>query len=221
VRRGHEACAIEEFGSILPYVETPGIKTEINTEVDYLMLMQHYGCPTRLLDWTKSPYVATYFSVADLKESNTAALYVLNLTKYQSTIASKLPLDDYNSSVLTWIPDRIFKRLLDDETVTFPIPLAPKPITDREFKQQTAFLFDSQLEKPLQETFIGDQSTYLWKIELGPGVKDDAIKDLSLMNIDGLHLFQGLQGLALRAKISLLGRLEFGHTTVDPDYIPY
>ena len=47
--------------------------------IEWWVLMQHYGAPTRMLDWTPSPYVACYFAVIDEPKRDGAVWFCENI----------------------------------------------------------------------------------------------------------------------------------------------
>jgi hypothetical protein len=57
-------------------------RSRCSTDFEWLCLMQHYGLPTRLLDWTQSALVALFFACEEIdKQSVDGSLFILNAQK--------------------------------------------------------------------------------------------------------------------------------------------
>jgi hypothetical protein len=72
-----EQDARKEFESQAHLHMDPSFLPDQNDWLGWWALMQHYGAPTRLLDWTTSPYVAAYFAV-NSSEKTDGMIWVIN-----------------------------------------------------------------------------------------------------------------------------------------------
>lgn len=88
-----ESRAISETTLLSRFKQSAAMLTESRptSSFDWIFLMQHYGVPTRLLDWSENPLVALYFAVCDsnIHMDDDAAIWLLmpsELNKYANII---------------------------------------------------------------------------------------------------------------------------------------
>ena len=152
------------------YVNNP---PERSNKLAWLSLIQHYGGPTRLLDFTSSLYIASYFAVEDTTMKSDAAIWAVNLLTLEDYIKNKHGIkydeDQLNSEILNKsIGGKFNKQIV--------INLEPYQIEKRINAQKGTFLvpFDmtSSFEINLFKTF--GVSTY-HKNKVEPILIDDKI----------------------------------------------
>ena len=77
-----ERNSIDTFRSSARYFADPGEAASLSDDVVAIMLLRHFCVPTRLLDWTLSPWVAAFFAT-NADESEDGELWTFDEPLYE------------------------------------------------------------------------------------------------------------------------------------------
>ena len=179
----------------------------------WLALMQHHGAPTRLLDFTWSPFVAAFFALE--RATTAAAMWALCFPEIWK---AKHKFPDKNSSVTEdelslRIPGN-YERFFLGNTVPFVVTGEPMVMNQRLVAQSGTFVVAGVLDQPVEEvlsTYPNPNRTVVKFVLDTEKIRDEAMYAFYNMNITNATLFPGLDGMAR----SLAYELEF-HWAYDP-----
>src|SRR5260221_3362534 len=173
----------------------------------WLALMQHHGAPTRLLDWTYSPFVAAYFAMEALlsnRKADRTVVWALEGGPFDRTAA--LVKDTQLRGKLEHFrrhrDGRSFEALFfrANRSLRFVFPVNPAKLNQRLIIQQGVFLcpadVGSSFEENLRSTERALSGLTLLKFVFPRTLLQDSITALYRMNMQPATLFPGLDGYA-------------------------
>jgi len=156
----------------------------------WLYLMQHYGLPTRLLDWTESVLFATFFAVRE-RPTEAATLWAFDpilLNKYQTGLGG---LKTYGDPVVA----SLFKPPFREEAPQEPkiVAVFANQVDVRMLVQVSAFTIHG-IATPLED--LKDRDKFLVRFDIPASAKDRLQEELLQLGIRESNLFPDLEHLA-------------------------
>ena len=168
-------------------------------EAEWLLLMQHYRLPTRLLDWTENPLVALYFAVKGSSEESDGALWVLDPLVLNKNVLQTRGLVDALTdlaSIESWLPQAFTGRPSEMR----PVAVIARRIDPRMIAQQGVFTLHASLndlETDIRQISSGDDpEAILRKFRIPKEQKEKILHELKLLGLDEATLFPDLEHVA-------------------------
>jgi hypothetical protein len=174
-----------------------------SNDYEWYFLMQHYGAPTRLLDWTDGALLALSFAVehrlklSDSDRQQHAAVWVLDPAWLnEKTIHRRYGVEGV--VLLNWeIAEEYLLELFEGKTLKkkFPIAIDPTHVSRRLAAQRARFTIHGTMANGIEKVFAEDRSPRISKIIVDRMHIPKIRKSLETCGISYTSLFPDLAGL--------------------------
>jgi hypothetical protein len=169
--------------------------------LEWLALARHYEMPSRLVDFSYTFNVASYFAFSGKGKDQHGFILAINLEKLKEKTEAKLHEWSFSPPKEDWDFHNpvIFREFAFDFERTRPwvVPVAPSRRNERLLNQGGLFLCPGNIEKGFEENLSATLAPGELKlICLHANSRTDGIRALKRMNVDMRVLYPDLAGLA-------------------------
>ena len=168
---------------------------------NWLSLAKHHGLPTRILDWSYSPYVAMHFATANFNEfDHDGAIWCVDYLKTNGLLPPTLQkiLKAENANIFTTeMLNGVAASLSDFDALggDFVLFFEPPSLDERIVNQFALFSLPSSPKLSLEDFLKQGESMYR-RIIIPAELKWEVRDKLDQANITERVLFPGLDGLS-------------------------
>ena len=184
-----EAGLLRHFIGLAHLYLPPRLVTEPRNLVSWWIAMQHYGAPTRILDWTRSVYVAAYFAVQEQPRAP-GAVWIVQGAQVQREMDTKfgaLTASDDAAMQASSAPPSLHFPMLDFETDRMAAQQAVFTLSRDVLEDHLSLIESVMPEDPGNPLFI--------KAIIPAQAKLEFVRRLRHMNITASALFPGIDGI--------------------------
>jgi hypothetical protein len=200
--RKAESFSLHQFKSKFHLYDTTN-KTP-STKLEWLSLMQHYGAPTRLLDFTESPFVALYFAIEayDPRQNEDFAVYGLDYRTILKSSIDEIRREDpgfaYTYEDAQLKQDEIYETVIDCSPHEVLWVTEPTKVNLRLDRQAGCFMLSGDLTRTIEQVL--ERQTYQavesYKFIIPREFYESIFALLRRMNITSKAIYGDLSGLA-------------------------
>ncbi len=181
------------------------------TKLQWLSIMQHYGVPTRLLDFTESPYVALYFALENYIPSSNQnfSLYAIDyrelMNKSIDIINSlkKSKILDY--SEINSRKEEIFNEIIKESDYKILWVTEPSRFNKRLDRQAGCFLLTNDINIKIEDIIRSEnyKNVDMFKVIIDNSLCDNIFTLINKVNINSKTIYGDLEGLSKSIEMTL------------------